>query len=123
MNERRKTFGIGSTIWIFDERNRVYKRDEYGRAYGGPIWREHWTPATITRETSRSWVTGQGWNERKISKKNANPSIVAFSPEEIDRAAYVHDNAARIADEVQRLRDYGRLKQIATLLGYVEAKP
>lgn len=104
-------------IWVFDENRRVYRRNEQGRPVGGPIWREHWRKVTVVGETSRSWVTAWG---QKIPKSGRRG--VVFSEEEIDRAAYVRDNAVKIANEVRRVDSYDLLKQIAALVGY-EEKP
>lgn len=104
---------IGDTIWIFDQNRCFYKPGEKG----GPIWREHWRPEIITGETRVSWVTQWG---AKINKK-APGNGVAFSQEQIDRAAFVHDNAHVIAGRVRQCRDYDLMKAIADLLDAHEA--
>ena len=103
---------VGDTIWIFNINRRVYQRDEKGRAFGGPIWREHWGPDQITGETSRSWLTKWG---NKIPK-NGKADGVAFSEIEIDQAAYVNDKAHRVARAVQSLSCYDTLKRVEAAL-------
>jgi hypothetical protein len=104
---------IGDTIWIFDSNRRVYPRDADGRATGGPIWREHWKPLVIVGETSRSWLTDCG---NKIAKKGTDPQNVSFSEAEIDRAAWVHDNAIKISRRVWACGDFEKLKAIEATL-------
>ena len=104
---------VGDTIWIFDIQRRVYARDADGRATGGPIWREHWRPVVIVGETSRSWVTDYG---NKIAKSGTDPRNVAFSEAEIDRAAWVRDNARRISGRVMACGDFEKLKAIEATL-------
>lgn len=106
---------IGSTIWIFDINRRVYPPREKGRVSGAPIWREHWRPVKITGETSRSWLTEYG---EKVPKKGANPHFVAFTREEIDRAAWVQDNRYRIVREIEGISDHDTLRKIAEVIGY-----
>lgn len=108
MTEQKPT-----AVWVFDSNRRVYRRDEDGRPYGGPIWREHWRRHEIVGETTRSWITKHG---TKIPKKGGYG--IAFTEEEIDRAAYIQDNRHRIADRVLRLDDHDTLKRIAELVGY-----
>lgn len=100
-------------VWIFDINYRSYRRDKNGRAYGGPIWRDHWRKHEIVGETKRSWITRWG---KKVPKSGGNG--IAFSEEEIDREAYIQDNRHKIADRVMRLKDHDTLKRIAELVGY-----
>jgi len=59
---------IGSKVWRFDSNRRVYERDERGDKR--LIYAEHFYEATITGETSRSWIVDGGtWREMKVSKK------------------------------------------------------
>lgn len=110
---------IGSPVWIFDINHRVYRKGPDGRSLGGgPIWREHWVKYEVIGETSRSWIVGHDSYERcKVSKKG-HSTDVCFSEMEIDRAAYVHDNARHIADMVLRCRDWEVLTKIAALVGF-----
>lgn len=105
--------GIGSPVWIFDQNHRVY-----GSKNSAPIWRKYWREYKIEAETSRSWVIGRGWAERKIPKNGRMPMDVCFSEAEIDRRAFVVDHAYRISEEVRKLSDYDKLKQIAEMVGY-----
>ena len=116
MTETAKV-GIGSPVWIFNSNRRVYREG----ARGGPIWREHWMPEKIVGETSRSWIVGQGTWEKKIPKKGPWHGV-AFSQEEIDNAAYVHEHRFRISEKVGRLDDFACLRKIAELIGYEERK-
>ena len=104
---------IGDPVWIFDINRRVYKD---GR--GGPIWREHWVKREVTGETSRSWIVGKGWEERKIPKKGETPHDICWSEEEINRRAFVEEHSYRISEKVRRVTDYDTLKKIAEIVGY-----
>lgn len=106
---------IGSTVWLFDENRRVYTRG--GSVGRGPIWREHWAPRKIVGETSRSWVTEYG---DKVPKRGCDPRCVAFSRDEIERQAYIHENAHKIGEAVRCIGDYELLRKVAELIGYSE---
>jgi hypothetical protein len=106
---------VGDTIWIFDANRRTYAKDARGCSVGGPIWREHWRPEKITGENSRSWVIGI-WDKTKIPKKGPWHGV-AFSQAEIERAAFVHDHAYKIAEAVRRL-GYDDLIKVAEIVGY-----
>lgn len=111
--EQGKQVSIGDPVWVFDINVRKYRKDENGRSFGGPIWREHWRQQEIVGETRRSWITNCG---TKIPKSGANG--VAFSLEEIEREAFIQENRHRIADGVRGVKDYDLLKKIADLIGY-----
>lgn len=111
---------VGMKVWAFDQNHRVYKRDERGKAIGGPIWREHWVPMEVVGETSRSWLVGPEWARKnperatKIAKKDW-PGNLAVSQADIDRRAFV-ETRYKIADRVGNCRDYDTLKAIETAL-------
>ncbi len=105
---------IGSTVWVFDSNRRIYSKSKRG----GPIWREHWKPRTVTGETARSWLLGEYAWSVKVPKRGADPLKFAFSQSEIDEQAYVHENRHGIADKVHSLTDPVILRQIAALVGY-----
>jgi len=107
---------IGATVYRFDGDYRVYKRNEAGRQYGGPIYREHFRPIQITGETSRSWVLADG---AKISKKTL-PGGIYPDQEAIDRACWVNEHRYAICRQVERVRDYETLRALADLVGYEE---
>lgn len=109
--------GVGSTVWIFDENRRVYPKAEKGRlwASGGPIYREHWTPAKIISETSRSWITDR-W-DRKVPKKGDHPGV-CFTQKEVDDAVWMNDHKYKVAKAVERCRDVEAMKAIARIVGY-----
>lgn len=115
MSER---IAIGSAIWIFDQNRRIYPKAGKGRlwASGGPIYREHWTPAKITGETSRSWITDR--YGRKIPKKGEHPGV-AFTQKEVDDAVWMHDHRYRVSELAARCQDVEIVRQIAKLVGYV----
>ncbi len=100
-------------LWLFDINRRNYRRNENGRAYGSPIWRDHWAKHEITGETARSWITSWG---KKVPKKGG-PGI-AFNEADIDREAFVQEHRHRIADQIMRLTDHDTLQKVAALIGY-----
>lgn len=97
-------------LWVFDINRRVYPKNK--TISSAPIWREHWVRREIVGETSRSWIDKFG---NKYPKKGGRG--VLFSQEEIDKAAWVHENRHRIRDEIQWI-DYETLKKVAELIGY-----
>lgn len=101
-------------MWVFDINRRVYKKDENGRQYGSPIWREHWRPVKIVGETRVSWIDFFG---RKYPKKGSHG--IAYSQTEIEQAAFINDSH-KIARLVSQCKDYNTLKKIAELVGYAE---
>ena len=101
---------VGSKAWVFDVNLRVYSDTERS----GPIWLKHWRETAVVGETSRSWVLKNG---EKVSKKDGKYGV-CFSWEEVEREAWVHDNAYKIADRVMRERNYGTLLAVARVIGY-----
>jgi hypothetical protein len=119
MNE----FGIGSTVWVFDENHRVYRDGK-----SAPVWREHWRRKQVKGETSRSWVVGDGdrrYGGLKLAKAEVvagtyDRSVIALSEQDIDRAEWVRENRYIISGVIDRLNDYYILQQVAMIVGYKE---
>ena len=114
---------IGMRVWSFDVNRRVYKRDESGKALGGPIWREHWTPCVVVGETRVSWLIGSEWmldrpdthhRASRVPKKDW-PGSLATSEADIDRAAFV-EQRHQLAQRIQNCRDFDTLKAIEAAL-------
>jgi hypothetical protein len=114
------TLAIGAPVWKFDQNRREYERDEKGRASGPPIWRKHWVRYAIKSENRVNWILDDSWgdNGSRISKRDPRSAGwgFAFSEEEIDRLAWIHDNAHKLADAVRRCTDYETLHAVAALL-------
>lgn len=114
---------IGQTVWVFNENHRVYAPKEPGKLYasGGPIYREHWQPETITSETPRLWVTNRG---TKFPKKDPNNEYrgICRSKEELEDKIFLHDHNFHIGKAVGECHDIAKLKEIAKLIGYDEEK-
>lgn len=111
---------IGMTVWQFDPNRRVYPRDDNGRAFGGPIWREHWVRLCVIGETSKSWLVGPDWMASQLDRaekvaKKAWPGNLLTSEAEIERAAFV-EQRYRLAERVQKCLDYDTLKTIEAAL-------
>lgn len=112
------TLKIGDTVYLFDSNRRIYGKDR-----SGPIWREHWYPAKVTGETSRSWIIGDHpWTQCKLPKKGKPSFAIAYSQEEIDRESWIQDNRYQISKLVDRCGDYEVLQKIAELLGYKQER-
>jgi hypothetical protein len=108
---------IGDTVYRFDINRRVYEppKDGNREVTSGPIWREHWRPMVVVRETSRSWlVQGEGCVER-IPKRRYDRQHWAMSPEELEQRCWVHQHAPRLARAVADA-DYATLKLIQAVL-------
>jgi len=127
-----KPFGVGSSVWVFNENRRVYAKglgDGHLWSSSAPIWREHWEPLLVVGETRVSWIIGHSLKypdvERKISKRDlADGKVIGVltSAADLDAACFVHDHGRKIADRVARISG-GRkaaetLRQIAALVGY-----
>lgn len=104
-------------IFIFDGNHRVYPPRKPGELYshGGPIWREHWVWNEIVSETSRSWVTRRG---EKIPKKEPLPRGCAWTKEDIEKKAWVHENLHKITRVLERCGDDEKIRKIAEILEY-----
>lgn len=110
---------VGDTIYRFDSGVRNYLRDENGKAIGGSIYRDHWVPAVITGETSRSWLLGDNsWSMVKVPKKGANPKQYKFSLSDVEDDVWLHVNRYGISQRVLSVNDVAVLKKIADLLSY-----
>lgn len=101
----RKEITIGTVLYVFDENYRRYKLDENGRSIGGPIYREHFRPVTVTGETRLSWIT----NDREVKIKKAtmlsrtwNGFMRAFDREEMENDIWAHETRPKIIKTVTR---------------------
>lgn len=109
---------IGMPLWFFDDNRRVYKTNENGRPYGGPIWREHWRKVEIIGETRISWIIayeGSPFELTRIKKKEF-PGHFATSEEQINEQAYIVVNRKDVIDALYRLQDYAKFKAIEEVL-------
>ena len=104
-----------SHIWVFDENHRRYRRDQNGRAYGGPIYRDHWVKREVVAETSRSWILNCGTKIPKTGRRG-----VAFTEDEVNQDVYIKDNGHKIADKVRFCNHYETLREVARLVGFKE---
>lgn len=106
---------VGDKFFMHDINRRVYRRDEAGRATGGPTFRGHFYEVTIDGETSRSWLVGQ-WKPTKVPK--SNPFSILYTEEMIDDAEWVSEHGPRIARYVQGISNADLLRRLADLIGY-----
>lgn len=108
------TSKIGDTVYTFDVNRRVYERDEKGKSYGGPIYREHWRPWLIVGEEKRSWLVtyGEGGRPQKMAKPQFKTEA------EVADACWMNDHRYRLSETLQRCGDVALLRQIAALIGY-----
>ena len=82
-----------------------YLRDKYG----------YIQQANIRGETTRSWAAGPSWDQRKWAKKDYAPATEQDWENQLWRDEHEH----RISRLVSGL-PYGRLKEVADLIGYDE---
>jgi hypothetical protein len=107
---------IGDTVWYFDENHREYAPRIEGRcSFGGPVWRKHWVPMTITGETSRSWTTSK--RDRKVSKNGADRRVWALSEEQIEEMELV-EYRYHISEAVSNCYAPATLRAVADLVGW-----
>lgn len=113
---------IGTTVYVFEENHRVYAKS----GQGGPIWREHWVPREVVGETTQSWLIGWKSNPTKVSKKDLREGTlknICLSLEEVERKAWVHDNAYFLGSLVGVQDNYELLKKIAEMVNYKDRQP
>lgn len=116
--------GIGSTVWVFDDNSREYRKDASGRSIGGgPIYRSHWVPVTITGENRVSWLISRYERFSKIAPHQTKTTPygfnrVATSQQEVDDDCWINGHRASIANHIFTVNDAAILRQIATLVGY-----
>ncbi len=108
---------VGSTVWVFDENHRVYRRNEKGRSEGGPIYREHFVECKITGETSRSWIIGR--YRMKVNKKTLDGMYI--SQEQIDLKCWANDHKYGVVRMIEYSTDGAMIKAVADLIGYKDA--
>lgn len=101
-------------VWIYDENRRTYARDENGKSYGSPIYRESWVKRKVVDETSRSWILEYGY---KVPKKpnSIQGRGLAYPEAELEDKIWKHDNVFGIAEKV-RSADAETLRRVAELL-------
>ena len=119
---------IGRKVWVFRSERRVYERDARGHAHGGPIWREHWCEGVIDGETPRLWLVGfpKSTGDRpglmgRFPKKGV-PDGFALDEKQIDRLAWRHEHAHRIAAAIQHA-PLDQLIEVARLIDYKVPPP
>lgn len=121
---------IGDKVWIFDSNRRSYK-DDKGNNLDRCWYRYHFTERYIVEETKQSWIVGykgvseNDRNNLKVNKKTLTYSTtntyglngkLYISEEEVDRECWLNDNHHRIATQVNRCKDYDKLKKIEEIL-------
>ena len=103
---------IGDTIWVRRHDVRIYITGSHSNQARG---KDHFEPYVIVGETSRSWITGTGWNETRWPKKGGD---YLTTPEELALAIWQFDNSYKLKSAVERITDPALLLQIAKLIGY-----
>lgn len=105
-------------VWIYNENNRRY-HDENGVKHSTPIVRYYWGRHEIVSETSRSWVTSDGYkipkNPEVRSKDFWASRYVVFSEEEVLERVYVQENSNKLAEAVRKL-GYADLKAVEAIV-------
>lgn len=129
---------VGDRVWVFDENRRVYPKDERGHSTGhSPIWREHWIEHRIVGENRATFFLWSGKDHsfqtdrlsiyRRLSKadlKSGEPLRgMIFDEKDLDRRAWVHENAYKLSDAVRRSLNFEALAQVARLVAPDMAPP
>ena len=103
----------GDTVFVMDRNRRVYARDEQGRPYGNPLYREYWVPRTVASETRLSLILDNG-----VKIKKADPGTgICLNEDELNDEMWLHEYRYTVERAVARLTDAKALKQIAVLAG------
>lgn len=111
---------VGDTVFQFDQNLRVYPRNEKGNTLGGPIWREHWRKVKVIGETSRSWIIG--YSDVKIPKNKPLPWGICIDEKELDKRAWVNDNAHKISEKMRKI-PFELLATVAEIIGHTPKAP
>lgn len=111
---------VGDTLYNFDGNRRTYKRDDTGRASGGPIYEKHFEPAKIVGFTKVSWIMDR--YDAKVNKKTLESVCQYaergyFTKSAMEADIWLHDHRHKIAREVERA-GVDHLKEIARIIGY-----
>lgn len=111
---------VGDTLYNFDGNRRTYRRDDAGRASGGPIYERHFEPVTIVGDTKVSWIMDR--YDAKVNKKTLESACPFaergyFTKSAMEADIWSHDHRHKIAQEVART-GVDQLKEIARILGY-----
>jgi hypothetical protein len=128
---------VGDAVWVYDENRRVYKRDEHGNTTGGPVWREHWVKHVVVGENRATFFLATSnrypFDEKRVGhyrrirkadlKVGAPLRDVAFDEKDLDRRAWIQDNADALSVCVQRSLDFEKLAQVARMLAPDRAPP
>lgn len=132
--EPREPLHVGSTLWYFDQNQRVYPKDKGSHYSGGsPIWREHWRAVKVESETKRSWVVRMGYRgagsvvkHPKTAFENGGcPRGWALDQDhitELEWQAVHHYQIAEFMRRHNRELPVATLKKIAEMIGYDATK-
>lgn len=115
----KPTLKIGDTVYQFNEGARTYRRDENGRATGGPIYAGHFQPHKITGEEKRSWIVLAPGHAipNKIGKNTIDGEYSVWnSAERMAAKVWAHENGRTVGDSVRKCTHLPTLKAIAALL-------
>ena len=114
--KRREDAAVGLFVLLHTDR-RVYRRDETGRARGGPIGRYAYEPAEIVGENKVSWIIGFARaNYPKVP--SARRPARFYGLEDVEDILWRGAHAYRLGDHVKGIRDIGLLQRIASMTGY-----
>lgn len=110
---------IGTKVWVFDLDHRVYPKSETRWKFGSPIYSEHFRPAEITGETTRSWIVRGGMiGEKRIPKKAPFANTGVYSDSLKDDKIWENQHRNKIIDQLRFCNDVDVLRKIAELIGY-----
>lgn len=113
---------VGDELFTFNENHRVYKRDENGKAFGGPIYREHFRPIYVIGETSKSWIIGHDKTEYFKTPKSNPFSKNLYTKELMEDKILDQSMRYKVVDAV-RYSDVETLKKIAAIVGFGKETP
>ena len=91
MRKERPYMKIGDRVWLFDGNRRVYDK-KFGSL---PIYAEHFYQATISGETSKSWII----HYDKFSKKTLQG---IYSDEQKADMIWENNNRYKIIEQIRR---------------------
>ena len=115
---------VGDTLYRFDGNRRVYRREDDGRATGGPIYAEHFSAHTIHGETKQSWLLGinDPFKVNKATLREAGKSgfhgYQWFTEQGREDNIWVHEHRHKIVQKVEREMRAPLLREIASVVGY-----
>ena len=99
---------VGDTVYLFNENRRVYRKDESGKSFGSPIYREHFLPIRVTGENARvlflndhtTFVINKKSGLARVGGYQTEPF---FTQKEMEDACFIKENSIVVSEQIRKL--------------------